>query len=354
MKAGSARLVVQTWLGTRLVILLVALYLAVVEGRTLPAMFGNWDVAHFLTIAEDGYAGNDVAFFPGWPLLLRLVSLTGLPSWVGGVLLALACSGLAAWALYRLGGAPAAIAWLLAPTAVFTVVPYTESVFCAAAFWAWDRALAKQWWPAAALAAVAASMRVSGLFLILALAVLAWSQGGRRWPRLAWLLVPSAVVAGYATYLWQLTGSWTAWYQAQAHGWARGLTWPWISLQHTLDAAAPGAYAAYPEWAWLFRAELVAMAIGLVVAGYALWKRRWAEGAWVGVQVLAFSISYWFMSVPRATLLWFPLWIDLGRGLAGRGRPRPVRAALLGALALVALVAQALWAWLFFTARWAG
>ena len=42
-------------------------------------------------------------------------------------------------ALYRLGGPLAAVARPFAPTAVFTVVPYTESLFCAAAFWAWER-----------------------------------------------------------------------------------------------------------------------------------------------------------------------------------------------------------------------
>ena len=44
MKSANGRLVVQAWLGTRLVILLVALYLAVTEGRKLPDMFDNWDV----------------------------------------------------------------------------------------------------------------------------------------------------------------------------------------------------------------------------------------------------------------------------------------------------------------------
>ena len=39
--------------------------------------------------------------------------------------------------------------------------------------------------------------------------------------------------------------------------------------------------------------------------------RRWGEATWVGIQVLAFATSYWFFSVPRATLLWFPLWIGL-------------------------------------------
>ena len=46
-------------------------------------------------------------------------------------------------------------------------------------------------------------------------------------------------------------------------------------------------------------------------------KPMWGEASWVGVQLLAFSMSYWFFSVNRATLLWFPLWIMLGRWVAG-------------------------------------
>ncbi len=351
------RLVVQAWLGTRLAMLLVALWLMVDEGRTLPAMFGNWDVAHFLAIAEHGYANpTDIAFFPGWPLLMRLATASGLPALATGTVLALAASGVAAAALYRLGGAPAAIAWLLAPTAVFTMVPYTESVFCAAAFWAWERAGARQWGAAAALAAVAASVRVSGVFLVVALAVLALTQAGsarQRGRRLLWLAIPVAVVAAYIGYLQVVTGSWTAWYDAQAAGWSREFTWPWEALRHTFEVFAPGAYADHPEWPWVFRAEVVSMAVGLVVTVVALFLRRWAEAVWVGLQVAAFSFSYWFMSVNRAVLLWFPLWLLLGR-LGESRRAMPAwRAVLVGLLAAAALVVQTVWAWLFFTGRWA-
>ena len=88
------------------------------------------------------------------------------------MVLSLACSAVAAVALLRLGGPWAAVAWLFAPTAVFTTVPYTESLFCAAAFWAWERARADRWAAAAVLAAVACTVRVSGLFLLGALAVM--------------------------------------------------------------------------------------------------------------------------------------------------------------------------------------
>ena len=353
----DARLVVQAWLGTRLVMLLVAIWVMVTEHRAAKDVFGNWDVAHYLGIAENGYAeANSIAFFPGWPLLVRLASSVGLPVLAVGTVLALVASGLAAAALYRLGGAPAAIAWLLAPTAVFTLVPYTEAVFCAAAFWAWERATARQWGAAAVLASVAASVRVSGVFLIAAMAVLALTQAGasrERGRRLAWLGLPVAVVAAYLGYLYAITGSWTAWLDAQTSGWARGFAWPWQSLQHTLNVLAPGAYADHPEWRWVFAAEIVSMAVGLVVTIVQLAQRRWAEATWVGLQLVAFGTSYWFMSVNRAVLLWFPLWILVGRLVEGRGRPPAWRVLLVSLLAVVALAVQAVWAWLFFTGRWA-
>ena len=354
--ADGPRLVVQTLVGTRLVMLVVAAWVMLSERRSLSDVFGNWDVVHYLAIAADGYAEpNSIAFFPGWPLLVRLASASGLPPLVAGMLVALVASALAAWALYRLGGAPAAIAWLLAPTAVFTMVPYTEAVFCAAAFWAWERATARQWGAAAALAAVAASVRVSGVFLVLALVVLGLTQPGRvqeRGRRLAWLAVPASVVAAYLGYLYVLTGSWTAWLDAQSSGWARGFATPWDSLLHTLSVLEPGAYADHPEWRWVFMAELAAMAVGVLVTVVCLVRRRWGEATWVGVQVVAFGTSYWYMSVNRAVLLWFPLWTWLGELATDRER-RVVRAVVAGALPVVALAVQAVWAWLFFTGRWA-
>ncbi|MGC3995013.1 MAG: mannosyltransferase family protein [Propionicimonas sp.] len=354
---ADARLVVQAWFGTRLVIFFIAAWVMVYDHRSASDVFGNWDVVHYLGIAANGYAeANSIAFFPGWPLLVRLAATTGVPALVVGILLALVASGFATAALYRLGGAPAAIAWLLAPTAVFTVVPYTEAVFCAAAFWAWERATAKQWGAAAVLAAVAASVRVSGVFLIAALAVLALTQAGAvrdRGRRLLWLAIPVAVVAAYLGYLYVVTGSWTAWLDAQEAGWARGFAWPWESLKHTLAVLEPGAYADHPEWHWVFLAEIISMAVGLLVTIVCLVRRRWGEATWVGLQVVAFGTSYWFMSVNRAVLLWFPLWTELGRLVPTKGRPPAWRAALIGVVVVVALVVQAAWAWLFYTGRWA-
>lgn len=357
------------WGVSRAVLFGTVLVVAVTHGWSLGGALGNWDVKHFAAIAVHGYAPDhqEMAFFPGLPLLMRAGIVVGLdPVWTG-VLLALGGSATAAWALARIAGPWAAVAWLFAPTAIFTAVGYTEALFCAAAFWAWDRARADRWGQAAVLAGLAATLRVSGLFLVGALLLLALS-----WPpardrdlagrlraaavRAVWLLVPVAVLAAYAWYLWTLTGSWNAWYSAQQAGWQRTLTLPWTSVRATLDAVRPGGYADSHGWGMMFRFELVSFAVGLLTTGWMLGRRRWAEAGWVGVQVFAFSLSPWLMSVNRAVLLWFPTWSILGE-VAGRTPAtrsgRITRRLLVGGWGTASLVAMVWWAWKFSTGQWA-
>ena len=392
---SPARIVIQAWLASRGLIVGVALVLAVVQGRGLTDMVSNWDVQHFSELAAGGYLGASdgtlMAFFPGLPGIFWLFSQLGVPPAITGVVLSMACSAVAAAALYRLGGPLAAVAWLFAPTAVFTVVPYTESLFCAAAFWAWERARSDRWLAAAALTAAACTLRVSGLFLIGALLVMIITDkewAGIKLRRAALMLIPASVIMAFATYLYALTGSWTAWYSAQTAGWVRELTWPWQSFLNTIPAILPGAYVNHPWWAAVFRGEMISMAAGV---GVTVWcivvslrarksapalslskgsssvlrqaqhangsgpgRQMWGEASWVGVQMLAFSMSYWFFSVNRATLLWFPLWIMLGRWVAGPTRlPLHAHRLLVAVAFTVEIVLMLWWSWLFFTGHWA-
>lgn len=379
-------LIAQVFVATRLILLGTALVVAIRTKGSVSGVLDNWDVAHFAAIARNGYAvSTDVAFFPGLPLLLRPGLALGIAPEISGVGLSLVTSALAVWALYRLGGKWASIAWLLAPTAVFTLVAYSESPFCAAAFWAWERATKRQWWAAALLAAGACTLRVSGLFLIGALGVLALTQAwdayrarsaeapgasavgdasrptptgagpGERAARallgsVPWLLIPAAVLFSYAAYLYLQTGSWTTWFSAQAAGWMRGFTWPWDCLAHHWAAIQPGMYADHPGWVWVFRAELVSWLVGIVVTVIALRRRKVAEASWVAVQVLAFSLSYWLQSVCRAVLLWFPLWTQIG-GFVDAHRTRGWRVVWALAVA-VALIVQVTWGVLFYLEMW--
>lgn len=391
---AERRLLTQIWTASRLLLVVVLLVVVTQEPRRLRDTLGNWDVQHYMTVARDGYADpKEMAFFPGLPAIMRLLDVVHVPMWLTGALLALVCSALAAWALYRIAspqgsggtsgpGGPGAVTsaalWLVAPTAVFTTVAYTEAPFCAAAFWAWERARRGRWFEAALLATVACSFRVSGLFLVGALLVMAVvgdgdaspaprSRGGRRQPppalperlrHAAWLLVPALSLLAWTWYLHGLTGSWTAWFDAQKEGWGRGLHTPRESWEATWRAAQPQSWPDRPRVAWVFAAEIASMAVGLLTTVICLVRRRWASASWVAVMLVAFGTSVWWMSISRATLLWFPTFVLVGELVAwsdrGRGLRRTLGQVLAGLLFLGCVVADAVWAWLFFRGDWAG
>lgn len=328
----------------------------------------QWDFHHYDRIAIYGYFDPDwdvplEAFFPGLPGLLGLGALFGIPTVLVGLLISMIGGGVAAVALARLAdaewgegaGRRAAVMWMVAPPAIFLAAPYTESLFLALAIPAWLAARRGRWATAGTLAAAASLVRVSGLFLAIALVVeFLTSPKGRDWARGSWLLAPLVPLFGYMTYLKVNTGDWLAWYHAQAQGWYRDFTPPWLSFIHTVEAATGRAdfggditEAWRINFEWMFRAELVAMLVGVVVTVVLLCLRRWGEATWVGIQVVAFSTSYWFFSVPRAALLWFPLWMGLA---AISLRKRWVWLTYL----LISVPLFGVWAAAYLTGKWAG
>ncbi|MGW5359329.1 mannosyltransferase family protein [Actinopolymorpha pittospori] len=360
------------WLLTRVGILMLAVsgpWLFHGQGK-VPSFLDSWkqwDFWHFDRIATHGYfaPGWDTpieAFFPGLPALLRLGTYIGLPTVVAGLALSLVAGGIAAVALARLAesewgpgaGRYAAAMWMLAPPAIFLAAPYTEALFLGLAIPAWLAARRGHWWLAAILAAGASTVRVSGIFLVVALAVeFLTSSKRKQWLDGLWLLLPLVPLGGYMAYLKVNTGDWLRWYHAQSEEWYRGFTMPWQSFFHTWDAATGRTTfgdvgdALTANFEWMFRAELVAMLVGVVITVVLLVLRRWGEATWVGVQVAAFATSYWFFSVPRAVLLWFPLWIGLG-AIAAR-RPWVWRAYVLIAVPLFGI-----WAVAYLTGKWSG
>ncbi|WP_181493956.1 mannosyltransferase family protein [Streptomyces sp. ScaeMP-e122] len=329
--------------------------------------FQQWDANHYLHIARDGYfpadAGpwmtgwdNREAFFPGYPMLLRAVH-TVVPSWTAaGLLISLVAGAVAVLALSRAArsyvpedtdGRRTVLFFLLSPCAVFLAVGYTEALFLAFALPAWLAAQRHHWAWACTLTALATTVRVSGLFLAAAIAVLfvLSARTRRDWRGAGWLALPALPPAAYSWYLHAHTDDWMAWKHAQERGWYRDFHTPWEAWATTWNAAFDGLHTT--GYAAMFQAELAAMVVGAALVGLLVRHRRWPEAAYVALSLWALGTSYWYTSIPRATLLWWPLWT----GLAALSLRRPWfrTAYLCVAVPLSALVALA-----FLTGRWAG
>jgi hypothetical protein len=365
---GLDRDALTTWVATRVAVavsVLASLWMLGFSGSSTSWLgaWDRWDTGLYVKIARFGYDGYPadypdqgvVAFFPGEPMVLRLVHLF-VRDWVASGLLVSAVAGaVACVALARLGaleagreaGSRAVLYLVLSPYAVFLAAAYSEALFLALALPAWLAAQRGRWLLAGVLAAGASTVRVTGVFLALAL-VVQWfvEPVGRRKARdILPLTLPFVAVAAYLVYVHHLTGDWLGWQHAQRDHWGRKFTAPWSALHTTWDAAAGSTLG--PAYQWSFGVEIVAVAIGLVVTVLLVLRRRWPEVVYVGGQVAALATSAYYLSVARATLLWWPLWIMLA-GASTRYRwVHPAYLAVAPALMLAAAVA-------FTQGRWIG
>ena len=185
----AVRAALWPFLATRLVFVLIGmaaplLYVAHAT-RQQPAHSGwvQWDAQWFIATAEHGYpyklfpnrAYSTTAFFPLYPALIRLLTLTGLPVDAAALLIPNVAFLGALYYLYRLvrlDYSPAVATraiWLLAvfPTAVVFFIPYTESLYVLLAVLTLWHLRRRQWLAAGIAGALGALTRQSGIVLAL-------------------------------------------------------------------------------------------------------------------------------------------------------------------------------------------
>jgi hypothetical protein len=300
---------------------------------------------HSLAFGSAGSAGPRVAFFPGYPMLVRAVVGTGVRVWVGELLVSL-MAGAAAVALVCLvavrvrgaaAGRGAGVAWALAPPGFVLGIGYSEGLFVAAAAGCLLGLLRHRWLLAGLAGAAATATRPTGAALVVAAVVAAVPVVLRQRtvrPLVAAVLVPAGAI-GYLGWLWVWTGRADAWFVSERQGWGAhpdyGLAMAKVAgyvLRHPLQrplylvvAATGVASGALLVLAVRDRlpAPLLAYSAGILLLG--------------GTSGMATVGSF-----PRIAYTAFPLFIPLGARL---GRlPLPARLGLAAAsLALMLLAA---------------
>jgi hypothetical protein len=293
-----------------------------------------WDSDNFIAIAQYGYDGSPgmedapklTAFFPGLPLSLRVLHAVVSDWSLAIVLVTLVASAVVAVALARLSdsyregtGTWTVLAFFLSPFAVFMWAGYSEAPFLALAIPAWLLARRGRWEAAAVCAAFASSVRISGLFLAAGLAMMFLVAGnGLRsagWRKAPWAVLPGVPVLAYMAYLWGRTGEPMAWKQAEAQYWGRYAEWPWQTFLNTWNRSVEESVLRTS-----YREEMLAALVLVALIAWQLVRRRWADFAYLAPQAVALlAMSSFYMSVGRASLLWWPLYLSVG--IVGARRP---------------------------------
>ncbi|MFF3552189.1 hypothetical protein ACFYXL_02080 [Streptomyces tsukubensis] len=253
----------------------------------------SWDAALYRDIATEGYppglsygddgepTGNNLAFFPLYPLLIRAVhGLTGLDA--GGVAVAVAQLSLlgALFAVHalltRLYGSRTALAGvvLLAgaqPMAVTFLMGYSESLFLALAAGALLAAHREAWAAAGVLGLLAGLTRPAAFAVAVALAVaavLAMRRGGFSWRPVGAVALACTGTPAYLLWVGWRSGQLNAWFVIQEAGW--GTRWDngaafFSFLAHTWEHA--------DGWVPVSTAVLLLAAVGATAVA-------WRRGTW--------------------------------------------------------------------------
>lgn len=348
-------------------------------GDPLAATLARWDSTWFLQIADHGYGdgGARAAFFPLYPLAVRVAGFVTGSALVGGVLVSVACLLGALVLLHRLTALeldiPAADAtvWLVAlfPVSFFGSAVYSESLFLLLSVGAVYAARTDRWAWAGALAALAALTRSAGAVLVVPLALLWWRGGrGRRAlaPALALAAVPLAV-AGFCAGLALAGLPADAPFTAQ-RVWMREFAGPFVGVRDGAVAAWQGArqlLSGQREHVYFTQAggdpfvvaRMNLMLFGFLVLGagavVGVLRRLRVEYAAYVVAALALPLSYPvgpqpLMSLPRFELVLFPLFMWAGWWVSRPRRAalaRPVAYALSAGLLVVLCAQFATWHW---------
>jgi hypothetical protein len=328
----TVREVLLDFVATRVAIIVIAELASVIIGQRagthvqesshqLLAMWGRWDAVHYLDIATKGYQGTDMAFFPLFPTLIRIVGSFVGSHLIAGLLISNVSFFFGLLYLYKLleheydrSVARRAIFYIsIFPSAVFFSAVYTESLFFMLTVASFYYMRAHRWWVAGAIGFFAAMTRVEGVLLAVPFLIEWYScykadlQKGLA-DLVAGALIPCGLVC-YMAYLWVLRADPLYFSHVQIH-WNRHFAPPWESIINAFEkvtTATVGTTVADQSLEIAF----TALMIGVLILG---WRRlRPSYIAYMALSILIPMSTSSLMSMPRFALVLFPMFAILAR-----------------------------------------
>ena len=325
------RFIVFNFLFSRLWILVVAglSVLVINEGKfhgvssSALDWLNHWDAAWYLSIIRGGYSYRpgmqcNVAFFPLYPMLARLLSMGGALDYrVIGYLVSLGALFIATVVLWKLArlefgneiDANRCVQFLLfTPPGVFFSSIYPESLFLASLVGSLYFARTQRWLLAGLCGYAAGLTRTVSILLAIPLVMeYLLQQRGRfdlkraeTWRVLLCCSLPALGLVTYMAYLGWAFGDPLASSKAQAV-WARHLNWPWAPFFH-LNYYEPF----YGIWFVCF----AIVAAGLLILGL-WWRLRPTYLVLLCIFTLVYLSSNRLESLPRYLSVLFPLYFVL-------------------------------------------
>lgn len=329
LDSGGAQ-IIGAVLGLKVLLLVYgALSWQIIENKKSPGwlnLWNRWDALHYQTLAAHGYqaTGDErflLVYFPLYPWLIRgFGSLFGGPL-IGAFIISTVASIAAALLLDRvatLDEPQTSRRWpvwflLIFPTSYFLHIGYTESLFLTLVLASFLAARSDRWALAGVLGLLVGLTRFNGLVLFPALALEAWQhyRVRRSW-NWNWLWI-ALIPCGFLIYLYlnyYVSGSPWTFIAFQKEHWFRSFAWPWVGIQGSWQTFVGRT----PEDAQIIGGqELFFAVIALLCTVWCCVKLRLSYSIWMIGNLLLMCSTPFLLSVPRYTLMMFPIYFLFAR-----------------------------------------
>jgi len=342
--AREQRFAISVYVGSRILLLVVALADSPLQHRSFASELTNWDGFWYTNLASRGYPTHvshlqtTLGFFPFYPMVMWLVEHVTFCSYavsgliiagVGGLLATVLVERLCAQWWGPQSARRAALLFCAFPGSIVFSMDYSEGVLIPLVAGCLLALRSRRWVLAGVLAGVATAVGPDAIAIVLACAVASaielraagWRDASARRSLVAPLLAPVGIVA-FGIFLWVWTGTPLATFRAQHYGWGER-TDP-LALFHQARTLASELSLKHFDYHAVNLNIIVGLAGALVlVVGVVLLLRRPrlvspAAIAWtLGVGFLAVTSEYTPPN-PRLLLTAFPAVLVIAHRTHGR------------------------------------
>ncbi len=320
------------------------------------SVWNTWDTRHYLKIAQYGYSGITIAFFPLYPFLIKVLTFVLQNYLLSALIISNVAYIFAAYYLYKLvlldfdkeDALRSVIYFSVFPTAYFLHAAYTESLFLALTIASFYYARKERWAVSGVLGMLAAMTRVTGIILlpVLIFEYLYQKQFKKENIRkdILWIFVIGLGFVVYLSLNYITAGDPLKFLEIQAENWNMNLAFP---TKGFFTAWARGSLCGSGPFGCiqLGWTQITFALLSLILIIYSFSRVRFSYSLYaLATWLIITSTSVW-QSIPRFTLTLFPIFIIL----AILGRKKEINYLII----FLSLIIYALYLILFISWRWA-
>jgi len=290
--------------------------------------WSNFDGENYLSIAQYGFMFVGQAFFPLYPLIIKLFG-SGILS---GLLISNLSFLLALIGLFKLTKLDysekiarlSILLLLLFPTSFYFGSVYSESLFLMLVVWSYYAARKEKWLLTGILGALASATRVIGVVLLpvllIELLIKKKKLEIKHWPL---LLIPLGIIC-YMIYLGRFSGDSLTFIHSQVSvGEQRSsglILLPRVFYRYIFKVIPNLNFSYFPIVFTTFL-ELGSGLLFLILSVYSFWKLKLSYALFLSIGYLIPTLTGSFSSLPRYVLVLFPGFILMALGIEKLSRP---------------------------------